>query len=233
MSDNVKASLATKDQLSGLFEGRAVIKQARWVLWDYDGKFDREVVALKITLDKAQAPIYLSAGAAGGVPSDDGRFLYGQSGVGASSNAGFFLKSVERHGFSPEQLESGDAAVLDGLDAEFKRVEAPTKGQFAKKEGKDSLTYVVMEIFGQSVSAKTKGNGEAGSNLKKKLTGIVSSALEEKSPLKTSILAQKVLKATEGDDDAAALIKLFGKDDFRNGGPWNYDEDAGTFAASE
>lgn len=133
----------------------AVIKTARFVKWDYQGKTD-PVLGLHLNFASKDGEEYDQYYSAGDLkrfaPSDDGKCAIPVGDAQAltiSSNACQFLISVANAGFAKNKLGE-DLSVLDGLGCHLRRVaQAERKGlKTEKKEGdRDKTILVVSEIL--------------------------------------------------------------------------------------
>ncbi len=167
-----------------LNDADGIIKEARYVMWDYNGNTPEQVAArLTIEQEDAEDVIqYLSCGQKfDGTPSDDGKTvdLNGKS-TGFNENCAWieFLKSCVEAGFPQEKLEeSDDISLLEGMNAHFMRVPIKRKGLAATRtdaQGNERPIeqFVVDKIHklpwdnktGKGGAGKGKGAGAAKGN---------------------------------------------------------------------
>ena len=134
------------------------VNESRFVLWDYNGKFNTNVPALRLkvsTDDAEEHEDYLTAGdAANFVPSDDGLSLEAvgsRTTLSDSSNLAIFLKSLVQIGFDESKMgETID--VLEGGVFHIRRVPAPNRGGLSNQrtdasgQTRDRTVLTVTEI---------------------------------------------------------------------------------------
>ena len=195
-------SLRPSDMVEGglLDDVVATVVEARFVMWDYDGKSDSgDVPLLKCTLatdDDHEVDQYWSAGSAKDwAPSADGKRLIpvgNAKGINLRSNLGVFLTSAINAGFPPEKLED-DISVLDGMVAHFIQVAAPKRSGLpvrAREDGREfeKTILTVDEISklpwekgkgGKSKTTSKSGKGKAASSSKDAGDGEVEAKAEE------------------------------------------------------
>jgi hypothetical protein len=157
----------------GLFDDEdAVVKEAVFEVWDYDGKAgNKETTALRLVMatpDGTEHTQYWSVGDPNVYwPSDDGGWIIStKAALNSSSNFAIFLSMlIQGAGFPLDRIE-GNISGLVGLDAHWQRVPPPKK-RTVKKSTDDSgnkredLVLVVSVINALPGEGKGKGKGTA------------------------------------------------------------------------
>jgi hypothetical protein len=157
-------SLRPSDAQAGGFldDADVVLKECRFVRWDYAGKAP-ESVALKVTMEDDDARIheqYYSAGDPKKItPSADGRAVVGvessPGGLTSSTNAVAFITSLVNAGF-PEDSITNDVGVFDGMAVHVNQVAQPKR--VGLKDAKENKTYLlvtkILRMPGEAVPPK-------------------------------------------------------------------------------
>lgn len=150
-----------------------VFTEARFEMFDYNGKADEPIPALKITIDCAgdESVQYYSMGRSQDwMPSDDGTQLMAVGSATAirmSTNGGIFLTSLVDSGFPAEKL-GDDISVLDKLEAHMIQVPEPsrnlkkTKEQEEREKKYGPKTILVVNGINKLPWEKSKPKGKAG-----------------------------------------------------------------------
>ena len=146
-------SLKPSDAQAGGFldDCDVVLKECRFVVWDYMGKAERPSVALKVTMEEQDSSAlslsheqYYSAGDPEKmVVSPDGKKVdvAGAKGLNQQTNAIAFIASIISAGF-PEEKITDDVSVFDGLLCHVNQIAQPKRvGLKDQKEGK---TYLLV-----------------------------------------------------------------------------------------
>ncbi len=230
-----------------------VIKEARFVMWDYNGKSaagDSPCLHLNLDLDGDEVEQYYSMGAAKDwMPSEDGKNLLAvgsASGIRKSSNGGIFLMSLIDAGFPADDLAE-DVSVLDGLQAHMVQVPAPKrKGLKDEKESKYEKTILVVSSIialpgekkkpkgapKNAGSGSTKPKGKATAKTEEPDNDINSAAvtailgiLADEPTLTKKDIPAKLFSVLGKDPNRNAIIKLAFDDEFLSSGPWTYADD--------
>jgi hypothetical protein len=141
------------------------ITDAKFLMYDYNGKSDVAAPALGIEIeleDGTKHESYYSAGDAKyWVPTEDGKGLQpvgDKSHLTNSCKLALFLAELVNAGFSEDKLATGDITVLVGLTAHFQRKADPQRKGLVRKEGdnREQSTLVVTKILampGEAVKA--------------------------------------------------------------------------------
>src|SRR4030095_12613796 len=143
-------SLRPSDAQAGGFldDADVVLKECRFVRWDYAGKAP-ESVALKVTMEDHDARIheqYYSAGDPKKItPSADGRAVVGvessPGGLTSSTNAVAFITSLVNAGV-PGDSVTNDGGVFDGMAVHVNQVAQPKR--VGLKDAKENKTYLLV-----------------------------------------------------------------------------------------
>ena len=232
-----------------------VVKDAKFVMWDYNGKIPQPSPALCLTMEVEDEEVlqYYSMGSAKDwLPSEDGAQLLSvgtATAIRKTSNGGIFLTSLIDSGFPVEDL-GDDISVLDELQAHMIRVPAPKRGGLKQEEKKYEQTIlIVSEIIAMPGEKKkptgapkkktAKGKAKPKPKSKKeepegdaseKATMVIMSILEEEGTITKKDLPGKLFQTLKSDPDRNAIIKLAFDDDFLDDGPWTYED--GTLIAA-
>lgn len=146
----------------------ATITDAKFTMYDYNGKADVSVPALGIELeleDGVKHESYYSAGDAKyWAPSADGKNLIPTGDKTSLTNGcklGIFLTELVMAGFPEDKLAAGDISCLTGLVAHFQRKADKERKGLIKKEGdsKEASTLCVTKIItmpGEKVAKAAK-----------------------------------------------------------------------------
>ena len=228
-------SFKPEDAVSGgaIPTGPCTLTKARFVMYDYDGKFDDSfglMIDVK-TEDGDEANQFYSAGK-DRHPTKDGKGFTGAPGLPKNSNAMAFIVSLLEAGFDGDKFDDGDISVIDGTRVVLKEEAQPKR----KGAGKEGSTYALVESLikgdGKAKSAKSAPNGQT-KEVKKKSGGEhedqtrwILEQLEgaKGKPVTKKALSQTAFRTLKGDE-RTAMIELLGDDDFLGGddAPWNYD----------
>lgn len=138
----------------------ATIKQARWVVYDYNGKAPNTTCAHVVFTVEGEAGAedhdsYYGIGKEGTksfIPSNDGKTLkkIGQK-DSLSDGCSFFqfISSVVNAGFPADSIEGSDISFLDGLFVHVKREQQPERKGLAKDptDTRDKTTLCISKIY--------------------------------------------------------------------------------------
>lgn len=222
---------------SGLWTGRGKIGSARFVLFDYNGKRAVAVPALKAVIKPADEndtiDQYWTAGRPEDwQPSSDGKFLnpVGKAtALNTGSNLAQFLAELVNAGFPEDLLDAGDASVLDGLDADFDRVQGPERT--FKEDGKDVtkrgeiLVITKIHAMPGEKPAKGKGKGKASGDdvTVKAETALLKILAENGGEVAKKDLPKMIFDAIPaGDPDRGTIMGIVLDEAFLGGGSWTY-----------
>jgi hypothetical protein len=133
------------------------IKQARFVMYDYNGKMPEAVLALELVIEDAdgnEEVVYQAAGketTKSFDPSEDGLTVvpkFEGATMKQNSNLALFLQSLRNAGFPDEDIQNGMMDCLDGLNVHVRRVTQERKGmiQTGPNAGKAQQTLLVENI---------------------------------------------------------------------------------------
>lgn len=151
-----------------------LVKRARFVAWDYEGKQDNPVLAIHMTLnqvvDDTDVEQYWSCGDMQYfVPSEDPKNpdLNGvtcvqvgeKTALNSGTNGALLLNSLVQVGFPEDQFDSGDLRVLEGIKIHVNRVPQPKRSNMAKKDGAKGdpmvlIATVLLAMPGESTTTK-------------------------------------------------------------------------------
>ena len=242
-------SLKTQDQSAGgLLDDRNVeFKDAKFVLWDYEGASSREVPALMVTLqpynddwsDEDGDPViqYWSAGDPDKLkPSKDGLSLESarkgeEPKISRSSNFGLLMKSIVDAGFDEEKI--GDTIdVINGMKAHVARRPQPKRAGL--KNAKEDANFLAVSTIHEfpydekpaKGKAAGKGKGKAkDTTIEDKADETLLELLEKTDPIKKSKLSTLVFQARKNDEDVKEIVKLVVDDDYLSGDgrPFDFD----------
>jgi hypothetical protein len=190
------------------------VKQARFVLWDYDGKVANPTLALKLDLEDDDGVVHEQYYSAGDpkhfVPSNDGTRAVPtgtKSALSGSSNMFLLIASLTDSGFPEDQL-SDDVSVFDGLRGHFIRVPQPKRTGLPTQPGADTRdkTVLVMNKLIAMPGATVKGkkaagkpNGQGGKAAAPAASAAATTDLDEK--------AQDVVMSVLADRDGSVAKK--------------------------
>ena len=226
------------------------ITEASFIMYDYDGKFQQAVPAIKVVFESEKyeepVPSYYKAGNPGDwYPSEDGTKLKrtgDEEKIRLNSNAGLFMSSIVNSGFPKTKLTK-DISSIVGLQGHAKRQLATNRGEgFKKRTAKDGseiepTILLITEITvmpGEKAAGKGKGKGSSAA-----------AAVDETLKSEAADLLVQILTETEGNSIPKAQIvstvfnhdsvkklgaqkrntisRLVGEEDFlREGGPWTF-----------
>lgn len=157
-------------------EGPVVLtwKEARFVLWDYNGTMPTMSPALRIILEEEDGTVheeYWSAGdAKNWVPSSDGKTLNSVSSVerqNRGTKMGILMKSVVDAGFDESKI-GHNVSIFDGMVAAMHQVPAPKRTGLSvptpRADGRvfEKTDLVVDEIIRMPGEKSATPKGRAG-----------------------------------------------------------------------
>ena len=226
------------------------IKQARWVIWDYAGKSQKNTLAAHITYvdeDKQENDAYYSAG-------DPESFQPGKRDGGKtldkigkreqlsdSTNFFQFISSVVNAGYPEDMIDGSDITFLEGLKVHVLREAQPERKGIAKDpaDTREKTVLCVSKIYnlpkgagagakgtgtGTTKAAAGKGNGAAveGDLESNTVDAVLAALAEANGSLTKPRLSQALFKQLKGNPDSQKMITLSFKDDFlaAEGRPW-------------
>lgn len=170
-------SLRPSDAVAGglIDDIDAIITDAKFMMYDYNGTVDPAVPALGIELetkDGGKYEEYLSAGDAKYfVPSGDGKTLTkvgDKDHLTNSCKLMVFMGELVNAGFPEDKLGAGDISVLKGLNAHFQRKADKARAglvRTGKNADRQQTTLVVTKIHampGEKAAASTPNKPVAG-----------------------------------------------------------------------
>jgi hypothetical protein len=152
------------------FDG--VVTEARFVLWDYDGKVQEPVLALRLTIqtDASEAPVvqhYSAGDTKYFVPSEDGTMLLpvgSKTAMNSNTNTAQLLSALVNAGFDRNVMaQAGNILFLEGVNAHWQRVAQPKRTglTFNSPEGgqqRDKTVLLPVKLLG---TAKAGGAAKA------------------------------------------------------------------------
>ena len=137
MAKEVGVSLNPESFVEGgglLDDVDVTIKEARFIMFDYEGKSPVAVPALKITFDPGDGELVTQCWSMGKAtdwqPSKDGKKLIpigSATAIVKTSNGGIFITSLINASFPSDRLADGDISCIEGLEAHVIRTPAPER----------------------------------------------------------------------------------------------------------
>ena len=253
MGISLKPSEATEG--GGLLDDvQATIKSAKFEQWDYNGKVDYTIPALRLELvvdgeDEPHEQYYSMGSQKQFSASKDGKTLQAigtAQTLNAGSNGMIFLGSLVNAGFPEDQMED-DITVLNGTVAHFIRQPAPKRGSINnKKEGDRESTILVVDAIislpgekpkkgagGKSPAAKT-GKGAAkktaddeGATEQDAVDAIMEILAEKPDGVMKQALPALIFAKVKDKANKNDIIQLAFKGEFLGGDdrPWTYGDD--------
>ncbi len=221
----------------------ALIKSARWVVYDFNGKAPDTVCAC-VTYEveaeggKEEHPDYYSIGKESSkafIPGKDGKTLkkIGQKETLSDGCKFFqFISSVINAGYPEEKIDGSDLSFMDGLFVHVKREAQPERKGIQRDptDTRDRTTLCVSKIYEKGAKGASKSTGKSATttaasgksngaavdtDLDTKAADAVLAALGEAGGTLTKPkLSQALFKALKGDPDCNKVITLAFKDDF-------------------
>ncbi len=228
------------------------IKEAAFVLWDYQGQAPQGP-ALGINFvdaDGKEHDQYYSAGKINFfVPSEDGESLIpvgDKQGIQRTCNAAAFLLSLVNARFPKEKLDDGKISVLVGANVHVHRQAQPKRSGLAQQpraDGREATILLVDKINrlpwekaspkGVGSAAKTTKPATAptppseseasGDEVENELNELIVGLLAEEGTIPKAKLAGLVSKAVDKDNpNRKSMVSLVFRDAFLKKGPWDY-----------
>lgn len=156
----------------------AVIKRARFVSYDYDGKADKPALCLLLQLvdneDTEHAQYYSAGDLQYFVPSEDPKnedlngieivAVGDKTALNGGTNCALMLNSLVTAGLPEDLLDSGDMRKIEGLKAHWNRVAQPKRTGIAKRPGQSDrdpmvlLCTAIINLPGEKPKAGAKPN---------------------------------------------------------------------------
>ena len=250
MAKEVGVSLNPESFVEGgglLDDVDVTIKEARFIMFDYEGKSPVAVPALKITFDPGDGELVTQCWSMGKAtdwqPSKDGKKLIpigSATAIVKTSNGGIFVTSLINAGFPGDRLAEGDISCLDGMEAHVIRTPAPERtgiegqkkpatiliidkiialpGENKKKSGKATRSKGATKA-----AASGTGDNPAAEAAEKAITDLLILAEDgiDRADLITEVF-KKVTETTKDGKLAKAAAQLAYSDDFLNADdrPW-------------
>lgn len=137
-----------------------IITRARFVLYDYEGKADKDALVLRVDMkdgDGGEHVQYYSAGdTVYFVPSEDpkhpdesGKELVKvgeKDAINSGCNFAIFMSSFVNAGFDEGSLDSGDISVIEGQSVHVNQVPAPKRGNLPKRPGQSDREKTILIV---------------------------------------------------------------------------------------
>lgn len=201
-------SLATKDFVQGglLSDVDVLVKQAEFVVYNYDGKATVKdpPLALKLVLsiadDESEHTEYITAGSSRDFvpnPEDDGNTIApngSAKNLRKGSNLFLFNESLEAAGFPQAKLVEGKAKNYEGVKFHLERRAAPKrqglKDQSDTNEAGYEKTYVACQSLISTPWDKSGQKGKAVAAPKAKATAAPAPAADTDSDVDAEVLAK-------------------------------------------
>ena len=130
------------------------LKELRFMLWDYDGKADADVPALRVTMeteDGEESMQYFSAGRADHfMPTEDGLGLDqvgARTSINESTNFATFMRSLIEVGCDESKFDE-DISALEGMNVHVRRIPQKERGGFpnTRPDGQPRMVLTVTKI---------------------------------------------------------------------------------------
>jgi len=219
-------------------------KECKFVMWDYNKRIREEVPALMVALqtDDELVEQYWSAGnAKDWVPSSDGKRLLPiglATTINKASNMAHLMGSLVEAGFPRDKIQD-DISVFEGMLTHMIRIPAPKRPGLKKAPRADGREYEETILVVDSIKkmpweaeekAAAKGKkgppkgAREGDPVYEKAVETVGKILKEHGPVDKKQLASLAFNELKTDADRNAIVQLVYKDDFLQGGPWQFED---------
>lgn len=222
----------------------AVIKESRWVVYDFNGKAADTVCAHVVFTTSSDNgnedhDSYYSIGKEGSksfIPNKDGKSLRkigSKDSLSDGCNFYQFISSVVNAGYPEDKIDGSDISFLDGLSVHVKREAQPERKGIAKDptDTREKTVLCISKIYDKGAGKSTKAgagaskpaaagkaNGSAAAvdeALDAKAADAVLTALGEAGGTITKPkLSQALFAALKGDPDQNKVVTMAFKNDF-------------------
>ncbi len=237
----MSGSLRPSDAKAGglLDDADVLLKQARFVKYDFAGKSDKPRLCLAIDMiDEASQPHteYYSAGDLKFfVPTADGKGydqVADKTALYKSSNAVLFLESLVKAGF-PEGRLGQDITVIEGLRIHVTRIAQKQRKFQDGRTTKDDATVLLVSKLLSEVASAGAAAVAGGTDVASKAIATVKAILAANSGrVETARLGTEVFKALMQDAQRNDVLKAITPEFLGAAGrPWIYDGSAGLLIA--
>ena len=221
----VGVSLNPSDFVEGgglLNDVDVIVKQARFTIFDYDGKAD-PVPALEIMFDTGDKELIKQCWSMGKVtdwqPSKDGHKLVPigkATGIVRTSNGGMFFESMVNAGVPADLLSDGDISKIEGMELHVIRVDVKREGLQLREGQRQPQVLIVDKLIslpgGEKSGKGTSKRGKAATPAVAKAaspatTPVTSSSASTDDETIAVEAVQGVLAANDGEITRSALLK--------------------------